>query len=153
MAKKNDAAPMQVQKGEATSQNKQVKKVLPNTKQPTREELEIRVKELEKQLSSVPKEFDKRIEYFTQKRELIRRLGKLDQNRENLSEHLERVTEIASKNDFETEDYYLNIEGKGNYSRTSIYELKNPVIIGELISFIIGRIDAKRKELKLEIEA
>jgi len=152
MTKKNDAAPMQVQKGKTTPVE-EPKKVLPNTKLPTREELEIRVQELEKQIAAVPKELSKRIEYFNEKKELIRKLSRLDANKENLTEHLDALSEIAAKNEFESEDYFLTIESGGKYNKKAVFSLQNPVIIGEMISFILGRIDVKREELKKQIEA
>lgn len=155
MSTKNDVAPMQVQKGKTTPKNEVSKKALPNTKpELTKEELILKVTDLQNQLASIPKNLDDRIEYFNHKKELIRRLSVLNANHETLSLHLDKLSELAGINEFENEDYYLNIEAPtGSYSKKAVYTLKNPAIIGEMISFILGRINHKRKNLQAEIEA
>ena len=155
MTVKKDVAPLQVQKGKTTPEN-EVKASLPfeaKAQEPTAEELKKQITELQKKLSSIPQALDQRIEYFTKKQDLILKLGRLDTNHQNLSEHLDALAEIAAKNEFENEDYFLNIESGGKYSKKAIFSLQNPIIIGEVISFMLGRIDAKRQELKKEIEA
>ena len=154
MKTKKDAVPMQVQKGKVAPTVEESKKVLPNTKQqPTVEELQKRIEQLQNKLTSIPQNLDERIEYFSNKQELIRKLSRLDANKENLTVHLDALSEIAAQNEFENEDYFLNIETGGSYNKKAIFSLKNPVIIGEVISFVMGRIDVKRAELQKDIEA
>lgn len=154
MNAKKDVAPMTVQKGETTPKNEVKTTKVAEAKQPTPEELQKQVAELQKKLASIPQNLEQRIEYFNQKKELIRRLSVLNVNHETLSEHLDKLSELAAVNEFENEDYFLSIEApSGSYSKKAVYALKNPVIIGEMITFILGRIDAKRKELKTAIEA
>ena len=156
MNEKNVNAPMQVQKGENTP--KPEKKALPEVTQkpeaePTTEDLKKVIADLSKKLSAIPQELDKRIEYFNQKKEQIRRLSILDNDCEILNGHLEALSAITATNEFENEEYFLNIEGGNKYNKKAIYSLKNPMIIGELLVFIIARIDRKREELKKLIEA
>lgn len=126
----------------------------PEVKEPTTEELKQVIEALNKRLSTIPQDLDKRIEYFNLKKELIRKLSKLDGDKESLTIHLDRISELAAANEFDNEEYYLNIEGGSNgYNKKAIYTLKNPLIIGELIAFIIGKVDRKREVLKREIEA
>lgn len=156
MTVKKVAAPFQVQKGENTPEVEL--KALPVATdkpeaEPTAEQLKKVIEDLNKRLSAIPQELDKRIEYFNQKKEQIRRLSILDNDSEVLNGHLEALSTITAANEFENEEYFLNIEGGNKYSKKAIYSLKNPMIIGELLVFIIARIDRKREELKKLIEA
>ena len=118
------------------------------------EELKMQVLELQKRLLSLPQNLDDRIKYFNEKKELIRRLTILNANIEALEIHVTKLHEIAAINDFETEDYSLTVEGgSGSYRKASIFLLKNPVIISEVIAFMMGRIDVKRLEIAAQIEA
>jgi hypothetical protein len=156
MTVKKVTAPLSVQKGENT-QESEVKALPvatePEAKEPTPEELKAENERLKQQLSAVPTDLKARVEYFAHKNELIRRLTKLDSDKNILTNHLDNLSEIAAKNDFENEEYYLNIEGGSQYSKKSIYTLKNPVLIGEVLAFVIGKIDSKRENIKAEIEA
>lgn len=118
------------------------------------EELKTQVLELKKRLLAIPQNLDDRIKYFNEKKDLIRRLAILNANTEALEGHTQKLHEIAVINDFETEDYSLTVEGgTGSYRKANIFLLKNPVIIGEVIAFMMGRIDVKRLELAAQIEA
>ena len=118
------------------------------------EELKTQVLELKKRLLAIPQNLDDRIKYFNEKKELIRRLSILNANIEALEEHAQKLKEIAQTNDFETDEYSLSVEGgSGSYRKATVFLLKNPVIIGEVIGFMMNRIDAKRLELATQIEA
>ena len=125
MKSTKDAVPMQVQKGEATPANEVKTIQAVKAQEPTSEELKQQIEQLQKKLSAIPQDLEKRIEYFNQKKELIRRLSKLDGDRESLSTHLDKLSEIAAANEFENEEYYMNIE-TGGYNKKAIYTLKNP---------------------------
>ena len=157
MTVKKVNVPMMVQKGENTPVSTELK-ALPvatakEVAEPTAEELKKVIEDLNKRLATIPQELDKRIEYFNQKKEQIRRLSILDNDSEILNGHLEALSTITAANEFENEEYFLNIEGGNKYSKKAVYSLKNPMIIGELLIFIIARIDRKREELKKMIEA
>jgi hypothetical protein len=118
------------------------------------EELKNQVQELQKRLLAIPQNLDEKIRYFNEKKELIRRLAVLNANTEALEGHAQRLHEIAQTNDFENEDYFLSVEGgTGSYRKATVFLLKNPVIIAEVIAFMMGRIDVKRLELAAQIEA
>lgn len=155
MVVKKVTAPMSVQKGENTPESEV--KVLPVTttskQEPTAEDLKKVIEDLNKRLSAIPQELDKRIEYFNQKKEQIRRLSILTSDSEILNSHLDTLSELTAANEFENEEYFLNIEGGNKYNKKAIYSLKNPSIIAELLVFIIARIDHKREDLKKQIEA
>lgn len=154
MVVKKVTAPMSVQMGENT-QNSEVNNLPVSTQEPeqTPEELKAENERLKQQLSAIPQDLKTRVEYFNKKNELIRRLSKLDADKESLSKHLDYLSEIATANEFETEDYILNVESGNKYNKTAVYSVKNPVVIGDLLAFVIGRIDSKREVLKAEIEA
>lgn len=149
----------QAQNGKTTPKTETAVKMLPvatakpEAKEPTPEELKKVIEDLNKRLSAIPQEFDKRIEYFNQKKEQIRRLSVLDNDSEILNSHLEALSTITAANEFENEEYFLSIEGGNKYTKKAVYSLKNPMIIGELLVFIIARIDRKREELRKQIEA
>lgn len=118
------------------------------------EELKTQVLELTKRLLAIPQNLDERIRYFNEKKELIRRLSVLNANVESLEGHMQKLHEIKETNDFENEDYTLTVEGgTGSYRKATIFLLKNPVIVAEVIAFMMGRIDVKRLELAAQIEA
>ena len=118
------------------------------------EELKKKVKELQNRLSIIPQNLDEKIKYFNEKKELIRRLSVLNANIESLEGHMQKLHEIKETNDFENEDYTLTVEGgTGSYRKATIFLLKNPVIVAEVIAFMMGRIDVKRLELAAQIEA
>jgi uncharacterized protein YfkK (UPF0435 family) len=153
MTTKNDAVKangqampkMEVKKTEATKATE--------PQPPTVEELQKRVEELTAKLKTVPTDLISRIEYFNQKKELIRKLTRLQASAENLQTHLDTLAEIAAKNDFETEDFVLSIEGGPKYSRKQVFALQNPVLIGEVLTYLLAKVEAKADELKKLIEA
>lgn len=153
MVVKKVNAPMSVQREENTQISEVEGVTVAEVKEQTPEELKAENERLKQQLSGIPTDLKARVEYFAHKNELIRRLGRLDVDRDILNNHLDKLAEIAAKNDFDNEEYYLNIEAGNSYSKKAMYTLKNPVLIGEVIAFVVGRIEVKRDALKAEIEA
>jgi len=125
----------------------------PEKQQQTVEELEKKIQELTARLNTIPKDFSARIEYFNHKRELIRRHAILEQNAENLRNHLLTLSEVAARNDFESDEFSLSIEGGSKYSKKQVFALQNPVLIGDVINFLLGKIEAKADNIKNQIEA
>lgn len=155
MAKKANT-PLQVVNGKTTPKKEEkttVQAAKTSQTEPTKEDLLKRVGELEKQLSTVPKNLDEKIQYFNRKKELITRLARLKAWKENLNEHVDKLAEISAQNEFETEEYILTIESGSNYNKKSVFKLDNPVIIGDAIGFIVGMIEGKQKNIQAEIEA
>ena len=141
---------MEVKKNEA-SKTASTKK--PEVKQPTVEELQKKVKELTSKLNSVPNDLQSKIEYFNKKRELIRKLTNLENNVEQLQQHLDALAEISAANEFDNDNYVLKIEGGETYRKEEVFKLKNPVLIGEVLTYLIGKAKAKIDELENEIAA
>lgn len=124
-----------------------------NPQPPTVAELQKKVQELTAKLKAVPTDLNSRIEYFNQKKELIRKLTNLQVSAGNLQTHLDTLAEVAAKNEFETEDFILSIEGGNKYSRKQVFALQNPVLIAEVLTYLLGKVEAKANDLKKLIEA
>ena len=120
--------------------------------EPTKEELQKMVAELTKKLESVPRDLNSRIEYFNEKKELIRRLTNVEGTRDGLQEHLDALAEISAENEFENDYYILTIEGgANNYNKKQVFAIKNPVLIGDVITYLIGKTESKIDVLKKQI--
>ena len=143
---------MEVMKKDASKDSKVVEKA--TKPQPTVEELQKQLAELKKKLEAEPKDLDSKIEYFNQKKELIRKLTRLEESRDNLQVHLDGIAEISAANEFDNDFYILTIEGGENsYNKKQVFALQNPVIIGDVITYMLGKMEAKVDVLKKEIEA
>ncbi len=122
-------------------------------KKPTVEELQKQVQQLTAKLSSIPQNLNDRIDYFNNKKELIRKLTKLQANVDNLQTHIDQLAELAAANDFSTDDYILSIEAGSKYNKSQIFAIQNPVLIGDVLVYLLGQIEAKAEALKKEIAA
>lgn len=157
MTVKKVNVPMMVQREENSPVSTELKALPVATAkkeaEPTAEELKKVIEDLNRKLAVIPQDLTARVDYFNKKNDLIRRLARLDTDKEVLTNHLDKLAEIGAANEFDNEEYFLNIEGGSKYNKSSVYTVKNPVIIGELLAFVVGRIDSKRDVLKKEIEA
>lgn len=159
MTKKNETALIKVEGGKNAQEQTpatiaETTNPATNQEQPENvEQLKQQVEQLQKRLAAIPQNLDDRIKYFNEKREMIRRLSILTANIEALDTHAAKLQELAAVNDFESEDYTLTIESGNRYSKTAALTLKNPLIIGDVIAYMMGRIDSKRLELAAQIEA
>jgi len=142
---------MEVKKPNTTEAAKTTTKAA--EKKPTVEELEKQVQQLKAKLQAVPQDLTARIDYFNSKKELIRKLGKLEASHENLQTHLDDIAEASAANDFETDDFILSIEAGNKYNKKQVFALQNPVLIGDVLTFLMGKMEAKIEGLKKEIEA
>lgn len=122
-------------------------------KKPTVEELAKQVQQLKAKLQTVPQDLTARIDYFNNKKELIRKLSKLQASHENLQTHLDEIAETSAANEFETDDFILSIEAGSKYNKKQVFALQNPVLIGDVLTFLMGKMEAKIEGLKKEIEA
>nr|WP_321357185.1 hypothetical protein [uncultured Draconibacterium sp.] len=122
-------------------------------KKNTVEELEKQVQQLKAKLQTVPQDLTARIDYFNNKKELIRKLGKLEASHKNLQDHLDNIAEVSAADDFETDEFVLSIEAGTKYSKNQVFALQNPVLIGDVLTFLMGKMEAKIEGLKKEIEA
>ena len=146
-----DAPKMEVKKPSTQTAAKTATKAA--LKQPTVEELQKQVLQLTAKLQTVPQDLTARIDYFNTKKELIRKLGRLEASHENLQAHLDDIAEASAANDFETDDFILSIEAGNKYNKKQVFAMQNPVLIGDVLTFLMGKMEAKIEGLKKEIEA
>lgn len=144
-------APLTVAKGvnntQATEEVKQIE-----TK-PSFEQLQKENEELKRKLSAVPEDLEKKIEYFNRKRLLIKRFDSLNEKKTNLLFHLDKVAEIATKNDFSNDRYSILIyDGEGGYNAKEVFKMLNPLIVCEVINFMISKVEAIQSTLQKQIE-
>lgn len=120
---------------------------------PTFEELKKENELLKLKLSVIPEDLESKIEYFNKKKDLIRKLGAIKINKENLYKHIDNIAQLAAVNDFSNERYFIVITDKENYRDNEVFKIANPVIVGDVLSFILDKMEAKETQLKEEIEA
>lgn len=150
MTEKNKSG-LKVAKG---ANNAQEQKTIKTAANPTLEQLQKENAELKKQLSAIPSDLETRINYFNHKKELIKRLSLLEENRSELNRHLDNISELSAENDFNNNRYKITVvDGDSSYNNRDIFSIQNPVIIGDVMTYILGRIEAKQAEIKKEIEA
>lgn len=117
-------------------------------------ELRQQVQELTDKLSKIPQGFNERLDYFNRKQELIKRLRTIDNYREQIGSHIEKISEAAEADEFTSEEFTLSVRKKGTYrDEDDLIKIKQPAIIKEVVSFVLSKIEAKRIELQNLIEA
>ncbi len=111
--------------------------------------------ELKQQLAKMPVDFEARKAYFQEKETLIRRLTSLQESKSDLIIHRDSLNEICEVEEFETKKYKLEVDemDKNNYRSGTVFTLQNPVIIKDVIEFIMQRMEKKIEETKVKIEA
>jgi hypothetical protein len=114
--------------------------------QPTVEELQNKISELESRLTS-PKSLDEQIIYFQEKKQKIDDLHMFNYTRTTLTEAYEKTTKLANINDFENTEFRITLTN----GTTKLFSLSNPIIIQNCIAFIIDAINVKIMELEGEI--
>lgn len=147
--------------GQSTFKMEVTKSVAPKTattakkeeKQPTVEELKKKVQQLTAKLQAVPQDLENRIQYFNHKKDLIKKLGNIEATAENVQKHLDTLAELSAENEFTNKNYYLAVNEGSGYNREAVFEIKNPVIIAEVLTFLQGKVEAKANELRKAIEA
>lgn len=112
-----------------------------------------KIEELEKKLNGQPQSLDEKIKFFELKKQRINHLNLFEAKRNELSESLEGVTPAAENEDFQKEEFQLQLKTFSKYGDgNTLFKITNPLIIQQCMSFIISAIDKKIVELKMEIE-
>lgn len=143
-------APLTVAKGTSCAQVQKTEAANPVK---TLQELEKENEELRKKISSVPADLERKIENFNHKRQLIKMFDILEAKRQNLFEHLTNIAEISTKNDFTNDRYSLVItNAEGSYNTKEVFKMQNPVIIGDVLNFVLAKIEDKQKDIEKQIE-
>lgn len=138
-----------------TTNSKEVKNIIAKTENSNADFLNLQKEneQLKKQLQAIPESFDLRLDYFKQKQELIYKFSKLEDMELSLKEHHALIEELKLKDDFLNDEYRLSINMKNGYSsEKELFRLKNPVIISEVLNYVMVMIDNKKQEYKKQIE-
>lgn len=105
--------------------------------------------ELKKKVSNEPQNLEEKIEYFLDKKEKIYQLSKLDATHVQLTEHFETLQELTEEDEFTCNEYILSVSRATAYRNDDdVFKMNNPVIIGDVIKFVLGRIEQKQEALK-----
>lgn len=114
--------------------------------------LELENAELKAKLGNVPQSLEEKIEFYKIKQDKIRQLAKLEESSNELFKHMETLDKLTGENDFVCDKYKLSVfDTNSGYKETSIFQMNNPVIIRDVVKFVLQRIDDKMSVLKMEI--
>lgn len=121
--------------------------------QPTVEELQNKVLELEARLNRQPKNLEEQIKYFQWKKQKIDDLDMFAHTRSILADAQEKTKQLSQVNDFENSEFRITLTNGANRHSdgNKIFSISNPVIIQNCIAFIIDAINVKIMELEAEI--
>lgn len=114
--------------------------------------LEKEISELKDKLKKVPQTLEQKIEFYQVKQQKIKQLDKLEKSSNELFEHIEGLDKLTETDDFVCDKYKLSVtEKSAGYNESSVFQMNNPVIIRDVIKFVLQRIDDKISVLKMEI--
>lgn len=146
-------APLKVAKGLEQTQGANTTEATTIEVKPTFEELQKENEELKQKLLSVPNDLEKKIEYFNRKRLLIKRFDHLTEKKNSLLNHLDQVAEISTKNEFTNDRYTIVVtNATGSYNEKEALKIQNPIIVCEVINFMITKIETMQSDLQKQIE-
>ena len=145
-------APLKVAKGANNAQIATTTEATATEIPKTLEELQKENEELKQKLSVIPSDLEKKIEYFNSKKDLIRKLATIQETKQELEKHLDNLAQLAAVNEFNNERYSLAVMSK-EYRESEVFRITNPVFVGDVLTFILGRMENKEADLKNEIEA
>lgn len=118
----------------------------------TPEELKRQVEELTKKLNEQPQSVEERIEFYKQKQEHIVKRDRLTKQLANFDKHRAILEEAAEQNDFENENYSIVLKGKeSGFRESDLVTVNNPVLISELLTFIMSKLEIKINALDAKI--
>lgn len=158
MAKKNVPAAAPQQNGEVVSSKENSTPKKPNLLKlvettPKVEDLVKENEKLKKKLLAMPEKLEDKITFFQRKQDLIKKYNRMEKNANVLIEHREKLSELSEEDGFTNEEYFLSVNCKANYRDNDVFKFTNPVVIAELIDFVLKNMEAKRELLKVEISA
>lgn len=101
-----------------------------------------------------PENLEEKIKYFEKKQELINRRNRMELSVINLKEVEAEVKKESEVDAFISENFSIKVTKKPNYgSEQEIIKFKNPVVIAELIEFLIEKATFKFNQIEAEINA
>lgn len=108
---------------------------------------------LKQKLAKIPESFEARTNYFLEKRELVRKYKALEHHKGRLQELTDNLEHEAAENEFESENFKISVTKKESYRDEEAIKISNPIVIREVIFFLIERLEDRMQEYKAEIEA
>lgn len=127
--------------------------IIPKTEslEEQKKKLEEEIQQLRTRLAREPQTLEQKIEYFKVKQEKIKQLAKLEENSEQLFEHIEKLDNLTTEDDFKCDKYSLVVNSIGGYKESAVFTMNNPIIIRDVIKYVLQRINDKIDVLKMEI--
>lgn len=126
--------------------------VVTETPEAKAKRLEKEISELKDRLKNVPQTLEQKIEFYQLKQKKIKQLAKLEESSNELFEHIEKLDKLTEEDDFVCDKYKLSVMDSSNgYKENSAFHMNNPVIIRDVVKFVLQRIDDKISVLKMEI--
>jgi hypothetical protein len=117
------------------------------------QELEAEILRLQAKLAQSPENFEERVKYYQRKQELIKRLESLQSTHSIITEQIVAISKEAAEDVFISDAYKLTVTVKNGYSsERDVLNFRNPVIIADLLSFVVGKVGEKRDQIQAEIE-
>jgi hypothetical protein len=151
---------METKKEQKPSENQPVKLAVvkkpeiaiekPQPIEETPEQLKKQIEELKAKLKE-PAGIEERIQYYKEKQELIKRRDLLINQYDEFKEHQAQLTELATSDEFTTDSYNLTLNAKSGYRDDAVVVVKNPLIISEIIEFMMGKMSVKINDLDQKI--
>lgn len=118
------------------------------------DELKRENERLKKLLERGPKTLEEKIKYFKEKEEFINQLNNISQKRDQLLTVADDVNGEIETDEYFTETYSIAVNRKKGYGGDDVvFKVNNPVLVGELLLLVIGKMNNKIEELHLSIEA
>ena len=142
------------EKNEVKTTALQVIPVLPLVPGPSLEEknkqLEEEIAKLKAKIEETPQTLEEKIEFFRLKQERILKLSSLEEQKKLLTVSVVKIEEKIEENDFECETFRLELRA-GNHGE--VVRMNNPVLIRDVVVYLVQRVDDKIEVLKAEISA
>lgn len=118
------------------------------------EELKKENERLKKMLDRGPKTLEEKIQFFKEKEEFIKHLNNLSLKRDHLLRISDDVSAEIEEDEFVTDKFSISVTQKKGYSNEeAVFKVHNPVLVAELLHYVLGKMSGKIEELQLSIEA
>lgn len=153
--KKNQTQPKAVQ-GTAVAKTEETSNVLTiiSKAEPTAEELQKENERLKKMLAQGPQTLQEKIAYFQQKEVFIKQHDNLKGKRDYFLGVQDEISAEIEQDEFTSDVFAMAIIRKKQYgSDDTIVKVHNPVLVGDLLGMILGKMNGKLDELQISIEA
>jgi len=96
---------------------------------------------------------NEKIEFFRRKQELINRLENLKTSQETICKQIEEMQNETEADVFSSENFALKFVKTRYSSDTDVFRFKNPVIIADVLNFMIDKINLNIVNIENEINA